>query len=211
MEHLRHLRQSDPLIHLRAWHDWSELHEAVRRSPQALIHQKALINRALNVHTLSTGALVRKQHEADHEAIHPASIKREVQRRLHTVDSGGERFGERMSNDSVIAFLDAPETGYSQPLKYQTTHGADICGVDGQKCADEVSCVKTLPQLEDGDVAVFPGESSPTSIVGTPMDIAKDFPPLPAPYADQSKRGKAVDHALHQYKVVSGPGWYSDS
>jgi len=209
MEHLRHLRQSDPLIHLRAWHDLSELHEAVRRSPQALIHQQALVNRALNAHALSAGALVRKEHEADHEAVHVASIKRAVQRRLHTVDSGGERFGERTSNDSVIAFLDAPETGYLQPLKYQKTHGKDICTVD--VLADEVSCVKTLPQLEDGGVALLPGESSPTSVFGTPMDLAKDFPPLPAAHADHSKQGKAVDHALHQYKVVSGPGWYSDS
>ena len=46
------------------------------------------------------------------------------------------------------------------------------------------------------------GERSPSSVMGGLPE--KEFPQLPAGAAP-------TDDALHQYKVVNGPAWYSDS
>ena len=55
------------------------------------------------------------------------------------------------------------------------------------------------------------GERSPTSVTtALAPEFEKDFPPL-SPSAEQSKKLEVVDKALGSYKIVSGPGWYSDS
>jgi hypothetical protein len=89
-DHLTALRRSDPLIHLWAWHDWASLHESVRTSNAARVHQQALIRRAMQAHKQACA------EKASHAR--PATV--EVQ-----------RTGERSSADTVFALLDEMEQG----------------------------------------------------------------------------------------------------
>lgn len=72
-EHLEHLRRSDPLIRIEAWIDWSTLHEQVKASRAAHVHQQALIDRAVRAHARLTASALTSTFEP--AAAFAASIK----------------------------------------------------------------------------------------------------------------------------------------
>ena len=254
------LRKSDPLINLNAWHDWKVLHEEIRYSRAARIHQQALIDRAIHAHARLTSTTVNspgkyaRLHATDTMApwvLPPAKVGLGYKEGLHSSNShkramhlGGRlealdethRRDERTSSDSVIAFLGAPPVPPSSPaqehqLKWQkiqpvagkqflgdaylpvgkglTDARVDRLSMDALSMGEPKSAYLDPGVLSPPADKTEMGERSPTSVIGQgPQDIEKEFPPLPARWEG---KGKAVDHALHEYKVVGGPAWFSDS
>lgn len=195
IEHLENLRQSDPLVNPRAWHDWAALTTEVKASRAARVHQQALIDRALRAHALRTAAPTADTPIL--KSMTPMStnaLKRAMHLdRLRTVDEYEPR-AERHSNDSIMAhYIDAP------PFDLSPASPA------AQKPLPPAPPLGSTPYEGKLDV----GERSPTSVVGLPVNIEnKEFPPLPPKLG----KGKFVDDALHDYKVVAdGPAWYSDA
>jgi len=163
-----------------------------------------------------TGALKRSLHSG----------------RLKAVDTHASR-GERASADSVMALLDggldvrleldaaeqrAPKHAKNAPRIERRPSTEKSVATPPMEISMEV-LTDTLDKEREPEREPS-AERSPTSVVHLahrPADFDAQFPPLPASKWDASKWEdetpvtKAVDHALHEYKLVSGPGWYSDS
>lgn len=177
-EHLKNLRQSDPLIRLCAWHDWGALRDAVRRSYAARIHQQRLIDRGMRAHAMRTANLLVENTTSsleDDEAKHTAyishlsashnrarSLKHELHLgRLHTVDESGptgarsSKRDERSSSDSVISFFDAPPS----PKQTEANSPSSVMGNNPYG-------------------ATWKGKPSNKHVPVPPMNLEKVLPPL---------------------------------
>ena len=91
-EHLQNLRKSDPLISLSAWHDWQQLFENSRYSPQARAHQLAVYERGLMratraaaEATAAAAAIAERMNETVSPFLNPnaAHATNELKRAMH--------------------------------------------------------------------------------------------------------------------------------
>jgi len=225
-EHLANLRKSDPLINLAAWHDWKALHQLAANSRAAKIHKQALVDRAQRAHArLKAGPGTTAPWVPPGEKLSNNKIRRAMffVPSLQSMDEYGR--GERASNDSVMAF----ELGYSDVSDSRTAaqknanaHALSTDPMENMYLPPQHNAKVAKYDFDGGDAKLCAminedgGEvRSPTSVMNSATGIyhrgdqteEKAFPPLPSRWDN----GKAVDHALHEYKVVTGPAWYSDA
>jgi len=208
--HQHELRRSDPLISLHAWHDWHELHAKVNATRAARVHQQAHIMRALRAHAQLTAtsattaarpntAPTGKAGEALRLQGSTNSLKRKMHLgRLETVDSTWGKMhdqrGERVSSDSVMAFLDeGPEGGMmmSPPAR---KGGAAMFESDGRDSPNSPDSIFTeeahLPTKEH---AAKKGRAATKGSVSVPL------PPFAYGSWAHVVRPDAVQHSIESY------------